>query len=231
VKAAGAAAGLALENARLHAEILLQLEEVRASRARIVEAADSERIRIERDLHDGAQQRLLALSMALRETHRKIGGDGTAARASLDAALGELSSALSELRELARGVYPAILSEDGLGPALESLARRAVVPTTVNLDLPQRPADVSERTAYFVVSEGLANIAKHAQASEAVVTASILGEMLFLEVRDDGLGDADPSRGTGLRGLADRVAAVGGHLRIESSKGNGTRLIAEIPCG
>lgn len=228
VRSASAATALALENARLHAEVKMQLNEVRASRARIVEAADTERIRIERDLHDGAQQRLLTLSMTLREA-RRAAGDTTSTKL-LDTAIDDLMTALAELRDLARGVYPAILIAEGLGSALESLAERTPIATHLDIDLPTRPAVAVETTAYFVASEALANVVKHAQADEVVLAARVSDGTLILVVSDDGVGGADPSRGSGMRGLSDRVAALGGRLRVESEPGGGTRLTAEIPC-
>ncbi|MEX2556165.1 MAG: histidine kinase [Actinomycetota bacterium] len=231
VQSASAATALALENARLTAEVKLQLEEVRASRARIVEAADAARLGIERDLHDGAQQRLLALAMTLREARRRLGDETSPAHESLSGAVDELGAALSELRELARGVYPAVLTDSGLEAALESLADRSQIPTTVNITLERRLLPRIEATAYFVVSEALANVAKYSGASHARVTARANGSALVLEITDDGVGGADPARGSGLRGLDDRVAAVGGRMRVESPLGRGTRIVAEIPCG
>jgi len=208
------------------------LEEVRASRARIVEAADAERRRLERDLHDGAQQRLVGISLALRLASARLtpGADPEVDRA-LQQASQELAAALSELRELGHGIHPAILTEEGLGPALESLVERASLPVTLETVPPGRlPASV-EAAAYFVVSEALANVAKHAQARRASVRASTLDGRLVVEVADDGVGGADPNGGSGLRGLADRVAALDGSLRIESAVGRGTTIHAEIPCG
>jgi signal transduction histidine kinase/DNA-binding NarL/FixJ family response regulator len=226
-----AAAATAIENDRLQAEVRAQLEEVRASRARIVAAGDEQRARIERDLHDGAQQQLVALAIALRSARRRV---DAASEPELARTLSEASeraeSAVSELRELAGGIHPAILVEAGLPAALASLARRATLPVTVEAPLPDRlPAPV-EATAYFLVSEALANTAKHAHAREAHVRAERVGDQLHIEVSDDGIGGADLARGTGLRGLSDRVAALNGSLRVESPRGGGTRLTAEIPC-
>ncbi|HEX8099905.1 MAG TPA: sensor histidine kinase [Actinomycetota bacterium] len=232
VSAVGAAAKLTLENEQLKAEIKAQLQEVRASRTRIVGAADEERRRLERDLHDGAQQRLVNLSLALRlaqdqAAHQSNGEVGT----TLSEAANELRLALSELRELARGLHPTILTEEGLAPALESLAERSAIPATVEAaPLERLPAPV-EATAYFVVSEALANCAKHSRASSARIRAERTNGELLVEVRDDGVGGADATEGSGLRGLADRVAALDGTFRVESPSGQGTRVIAEIPCG
>jgi signal transduction histidine kinase len=226
-----AATATAIENDRLQAAVRAQLEDVRASRARIVAAGDEQRARIERDLHDGAQQQLVALAIALRSARRRV---DAATEPELARTLAEASeraeSAVSELRELAGGIHPAILVEAGLPAALASLARRATLPVTVEAPLAERlPAPV-EATAYFLVSEALANTAKHAHAQEAHVRAERVADQLRIEVSDDGIGGADISRGTGLRGLADRVAALNGSLRVESPQGGGTRLVAEIPC-
>jgi signal transduction histidine kinase len=204
--------------------------DLRQSRARIVEATDAERRHLERDLHDGAQQRLVSLSLALRLARTRLGNDADPdVMASLDAAGEELKKAIVELRELARGIHPAILTEAGLGPAIDSLAARSSVPAAV-IALPDRRHSAGvEATAYFVVAEALTNIAKYASATNATVAAESPGPTLRIEIADDGVGGADPSLGTGLRGLADRVAALGGSLSIESPAGGGTRVIATIP--
>lgn len=204
--------------------------ELRQSRARIVEAALAERRRLERDLHDGAQQHLVSVSLALRLARTKLRQDvDAAALADLDEAGDELRTALVELRELARGIHPAILTEAGLGPAIESLAARSTVPADVTAVPDRRLPPAVESTAYFVVSEALANVAKYASATRATVSAACPGDSLRVEVRDDGIGGADPSRGSGLRGLADRVAAIGGTLSVASPVGDGTRLVVELP--
>jgi signal transduction histidine kinase len=231
VGAVAAATGLAVQNERLQAALRAQLEEIRASRARIVEAADAERRRIERDLHDGAQQRLVGISLALRLASSRL---TPGADPEVDNALGqasqELAAALSDLRELAHGIHPAILTEEGLGPALESLVERASVRVTLKTVPTHRlPAPV-EAAAYFVVSEALANVAKYARATCATISATAIDERLVVEVSDDGIGGADPTHGSGLRGLADRVAALDGSIRIESAGGKGTVIHAEIPC-
>ena len=230
VEAAGAAARLALENARLQAETRAQIVKVQESRQRIVAAADEQRRRIERDLHDGAQQRLVALALQLRAAQRRLGADADPdVERVLDAAVGELQGAVDELRELARGVHPAILTEEGLGAALESLTSRTPLPVSLEVLDERLPREV-EATAYFVACEALNNVAKHARASRARVAAARRDGLLVVEVEDDGVGGATTDGGSGLRGLVDRVEALGGRLRIESAPGNGTRVIGEIPC-
>jgi signal transduction histidine kinase len=206
--------------------------EVRRSRARIVEATDAERRRLERDLHDGAQQRLVSVSLALRRLRGLLGASGSGndeAIAAAEESATELKVALTELRELARGIHPAILTEAGLGAAITALADRSPIPAVVG-SLPDRrlPRPV-EATAYFVVSEALANIAKYASATRASIGATCDETTLRIEVGDDGIGGADDSRGSGIRGLQDRVAALGGRLTIDSPSGRGTLVIAEIP--
>ncbi len=230
INAAAAAARISLENARLQAETRAQLEQVRQSRARIVTAADEERRRIERDIHDGAQQRLVALGLQLRSVQRRLGTEADAeVERLLEATVNELQVAIDELRELARGVHPAILTEDGLGAALESLAARAPLPIALATFDERLPLPV-EAAAYFVASEALANVAKHAQASKASVTARRRNGTVEIVVEDDGIGGARAEQGSGLRGLADRVEALGGQLKIESPSGGGTRIVGEIPC-
>jgi signal transduction histidine kinase len=204
--------------------------ELRRSRARIVEATDEERRRLERDLHDGAQQRLVSVSLALRLLRGRLAKSGQPADIeAADNAASELKTAIKEVRELARGIHPAILTEAGLGPAMTVLAARSAVPATVSAVPQDRlPAPV-EATAYFVISEGLANVAKYSGASEATIGATLTGSVLRVEVADDGQGGADSSRGTGIRGLEDRVAALGGKLTVESPPGRGTLIVAEIP--
>jgi signal transduction histidine kinase len=227
---AGAAARLALENERLQAELRAQLTELRASRARIVSAGDDERRRLERNLHDGAQQRLLSLGLALQLVRAQLGDGATGAAELLDEADGELRAALDELRELARGIHPALLTEQGLTAALRSLTERSPVPVTI-AELPERrlPAP-AEAAAYFLVSEALANVAKYANASRVRVCVAQANGLVLVDVDDDGVGGADPSRGSGLRGLTDRVHALEGRLEVDSPVGRGTHLHAEIPC-
>ncbi len=204
--------------------------EVRASRARIVEAADAERRRVERNLHDGAQQRLVALSLALRRAQAQLADDpDDPAAATLREASDQLRDALAELRELARGIHPAILTEAGLGPALRSLAAESPVPVTLELDLPDGLSSHVEAAAYFVVAEALTNVAKYAEAGRVSIAAGRAGDELRVEVADDGRGGADPGAGSGLRGLDDRVAALGGRLRVRSPVGGGTRVVATLP--
>jgi signal transduction histidine kinase len=229
VRAAAAAAGIAIENARLHAEIQAQLEEVRASRQRIVEAGDRERRRVEQNLHDGAQQRLATLALSLAMLRDRDGADPATA-ASLAQASAELRQAIDELRELARGIHPAILTEEGLPAAVESLADRSSLPVRVVADFDARLPGPVETAAYFVVSEALANVMKYANASLARVELSRSDGSLRVEVRDDGAGGADPARGSGLRGLQDRVSAVRGSFVVDSPAEGGTRVLAEIPC-
>ena len=231
VEAVAAAARLALENARLGAEVQAQLTTVKESRARIVAAADEERRRIERDIHDGAQQRLVALALELRSAQRKLGAEANPeVEQMLDSAVGELQVALDELRELARGVHPAILTEEGLGAALESLVARSPVPATLEAVPEGRFSHEVEAAAYFVACEALTNVVKHSGASRATIGARQTNGKLTVEVTDDGVGGAVSPEGHGLRGLMDRVEALGGRLWLDGPDGNGTRLIAEIPC-
>jgi signal transduction histidine kinase len=229
VDAVTAAAGLALDNERLHAELRANLDDLRASRARLVEAGDAERRRLERNLHDGAQQRLVALSLSLRLAEARIPADPDAAVGLLVAAREELARALEELRELARGIHPAVLSDHGLRRALESVALRQPVPVALAVPEERLPPAV-EVAAYYLISEALANIAKYAEATEASVRVTRTGAQVLIEVADDGVGGADPAAGSGLRGLGDRVAALGGTLEVDSPRGRGTRIVAEIPC-
>ena len=205
-------------------------EELRASRQRIVEAGDVERRRLERNLHDGAQQRLVSLSLALRLAQANVESDPTKAKALLAAASAELDQALEELRELARGIHPAVLGDRGLAPALEALANRTPLSVVLEADLSERlPANV-EAAAYYVISESLANVVKYAQASQATIRIARRNGLAVVQVEDDGVGGADPGRGSGLRGLADRVEALKGVFRVESAPGDGTVVTAEIPC-
>jgi len=221
---------LALENENLRAEVESQLDEVRASRARIVAAGDLERKRVERNLHDGAQQRLVSLTLALRLARTKLGPDPDPEVArSLDQASEDAKAALAELRELARGIHPQILTEAGLGAALQSLADRSPVNVMIDSGTTERFSTAVEGTAYFVVSEALANVAKYAHASRAVVRTAWRDDSLTIEIADDGIGGADSTAGSGLRGLADRLAAINGTMEITSPSGGGTRLLAQIP--
>jgi PAS domain S-box-containing protein len=206
-------------------------QELADSRARIVQAGDEERRRIERNLHDGAQQRLVALSLELRMAERKLADGDPRAAELLEQASKDLSEALEELRELARGIHPAILSDKGLEPALEMLAGRAQLPVDLCAELEKRlPAPV-EAAAYYLVSEALTNASKHASASEVRVSVAHTNGNAVVEVSDDGVGGADLRGGSGLRGLRDRVEALGGTLEVDSREGAGTTLIARLPCG
>jgi signal transduction histidine kinase len=222
------AARLSLENARLHAELQAQLRKVRESRTRIVNAADEERERIERDLHDGAQQRLVALALDLRLAERELAGQDPRTTALLQAAVSSLQTAVEELRELAHGVYPSILTQSGLLAALEELATRTSVPVSVVAPTERFTAEV-EATAYFVACEAVANAVKHAEAHAVNIEVVRDGSTLVVSVVDDGRGGADPD-GSGLRGLADRLEARGGRLWVESPAGGPTRITGEIPC-
>lgn len=215
---------------RQEQELRSLVEELAASRARIVRAGDEERRRLERNLHDGAQQRLVTLSLALRLAHSQLPADGDAARRLLESASDELGFALDELRELARGLHPAILSDRGLGAALEALAVRAPVPVELGGLPHERLPPLVEAAAYYVVAESLTNVAKYAQASAAHVSVTRSDGLAVVEVEDDGVGGADASRGSGLRGLADRVEALDGRLLVTSQRGRGTTVRAEIPC-
>jgi signal transduction histidine kinase len=231
LEAAGSAARLALENERLQAELRLQLAELRTSRERIVHAADEERRRLERDLHDGAQQRLLGVGMALQLIRPRIEGNEHA-ETLLEEAETEVRGAIAELRELAQGIHPAVLTAEGLDAAVRTLAERTPIPVDVDVDVStgSLPSPV-ETVAYFVVAEALTNIAKHAHARRAWVAIAPVDGRLTIDVGDDGVGGAAPNGGSGLQGLMDRIGALDGALRVDSVDGAGTRLHAEIPCG
>jgi signal transduction histidine kinase len=230
VRLTAAAASMALEHARLQAEVQAQLEQVRASRARIVEAGDAERRRLERDLHDGAQQRLVTLSLALGMARDRAAKADPELGSLIESASKEAREALTELRELARGIHPAVLTETGLTGAIQALVERSPVAVTITAVPDRRYPAAIEATAYFVVSEALVNVAKHARADGAQVLIRKFPGRLLVEVSDDGTGGARSEGGSGLRGLADRVASVGGVLRVDSPPGGGTRLEADIPC-
>jgi signal transduction histidine kinase len=227
--AVGAAAGIALENGRLQAEQKAHLEELKGSRARVIEAGQRERQRLERNLHDGAQQRLIALSLELSLLEKQIAGDPDT-RARLDQARQEIAVSLDELRAVARGLHPAVLSGHGLEVALQTIAAGAPVSVRLNVAFADRLPEQIEVAAYYVVSESLANIGKHARAGSASIDVTHVDGVLVVEVVDDGVGGADSEHGSGLRGLADRVEALGGKLRVWSPAGGGTRLRAEVPC-
>jgi len=225
-----AAAGIALENQRLDAALRARVEELQASRARLVEASDTARRQLERDLHDGAQQRLVALALDLRLARGKVGSDPEAAAQLLDASIDELAAATDELRELARGIHPALLTDRGLGPALDALTSRAPLPVELTSALDDRLPGPVESAAYFVVAEALTNVARYARATHAAVSVAQTNGSLVVEIRDDGIGGADPAAGSGLRGLADRIAALDGRLDVTSPSGSGTVVRAEVPC-
>jgi signal transduction histidine kinase len=227
--AATAAAALSIENGRLDAELRARLEELRGSRARIVAAGQRERQRLERNLHDGAQQRLIALALELSLLEAQFEGDSDAT-SRLDHARREIATSLEELREVAHGIHPAVVSGHGLEIALEQLVARAVVPVRLKVRVEGRLSESLEVAAFYLVSESLANVGKHSNATSASVEVARTNGQVVIEVIDDGIGGADTERGSGLRGLADRVEALEGRLRIWSPKGGGTRLRAEIPC-
>jgi PAS domain S-box-containing protein len=214
---------------RLNAELHARLEDLAASRARIVTAGDVERRRLERNLHDGAQQRLVTLSLSLRLALAKLDSDPDAARTAFEEAGDELSRALEDLRELARGLHPAVLSDRGLRAAVEMLAGRSPVPTEIAEIPDERLPEPVEAASYYLIAEALTNVAKYAQASAVQVRVVAHDGRVLVEVSDDGVGGADPSTGSGLRGLADRVEALGGSLEVASPAGAGTSLRAEIP--
>jgi PAS domain S-box-containing protein len=214
---------------RLNDELRDRLEELAASRARIVTAGDVERRRLERNLHDGAQQRLVALALSLRLVAGKLESNPEVARELLAGAGRELGLALDDLRELARGLHPAVLSDRGLGPAVETLTGRAPLPVEVTAMPEERLPEPVEAGAYYLIAEALTNVAKYANASTVRVAVSAADGRLAVEVSDDGIGGADPASGSGLRGLADRVETLGGTLTVTSPAGAGTTLRAEIP--
>jgi signal transduction histidine kinase len=203
--------------------------ELSASRARIVAAADQTRRRIERDLHDGTQQRLLSLALALRAAEAKVPPELDGLREELSQTASGLTGAVDDLREVSRGIHPAILSHGGLGSALKTLARRAAVPVELDVNVPGRLPDQVEVAAYYVVTEALANVAKHAHASVVHVELDADDSGIDLAVRDDGVGGVDPERGSGLIGLRDRVEALGGTIEITGRPGSGTSIVVRIP--
>ncbi len=230
VQSVCAAAGLALDNERLKAELRARLVELTASRGRLVEATDAERRRIERDLHDGTQQRLVSIAMSLGLLESKLPPDQGATVPIVREAQNALALALEELRELTQGIHPTLLVERGLPVALEALCRRAGLPAHLKVDLDIRLSDQVETAAYYFASEALSNAAKHSHGTEVRVDVSYDGRTLVVEVADDGIGGASVGPGSGLRGLADRVEALGGRFTVSSPPGLGTRLRAEIPC-
>jgi len=216
--------GTAIANAQARADLM-------ASRARIVTAADETRRRIERDLHDGIQQRLVALALKLRLVEPDVPAEAPGVREELAALDAGLLEAVEELRELSRGIHPAILSKGGLGPALRSLSRRCAVPIELDVRVDDRLPEAIEGAAYYMAAEALTNAAKHADASVVKLSAVVENGNLLVKVQDDGTGGADPSGGSGLIGLTDRVEAVGGTLTVTSPRGQGTTLLAQLPLG
>lgn len=224
--AAGAAARLALDNARLNAEVRAQLTEIRAASQRVVAAADAERQRLERDLHDGAQQRLLGVGMALGSLRQRL---GDADQEMVNELEDELRVAIRELRDIAHGIRPAVLTDQGLAPALAGLARQCAIPVVLDVHVPHRLDPSVEATAYYIVSEALQNVAKHSGATSAQIHVADTANGLIIDIHDDGRGGAAVQRGTGLHGLADRAEAAGGRFELSSSAGTGTHLHIELP--
>jgi signal transduction histidine kinase len=202
-----------------------------ASRQQVVDSVEAERRRMERDLHDGAQQRLVSLAMTLGRAKNRLGDNEPAVRTLIEEAHSEAMQAIAEIRDLTRGLHPPVLTDRGLDAALSAVAARSPVPVRLRVDVQPRPSLTIESIAYFVVTEALANVAKHAEAAQTEVRVTRVGDVLRVEVRDDGQGGADPAGGSGLRGLTDRVAGVDGRLTVDSPPGGGTTLIAEVPCG
>ncbi|TXL61412.1 histidine kinase [Aeromicrobium terrae] len=228
LRAAVDAASLALDNERLKAQLRAELLEARLSRARILDAGDRELQRVERNLHDGAQQRLVGLSLTFRLASRRA-ADDPELTALLDDAARELSDAIAELRELTRGIHPAIVEDTGLRGALESLAERPGLPVDLQVDLPERLPEAVEVAAYYLVAEALTNVNKHASATRVSVQAYVADDVLHISVRDDGAGGAEPSAGSGLQGLADRIGALGGVFELVSPPASGTTVTAALP--
>jgi signal transduction histidine kinase len=230
VQAVCSAAALALDNERLDAELRAKVEELRASRERMLSVGLEERRRLERDLHDGAQQRLVSTALSVRLARERLREEPESAELLLSSAGDELEAALEELRELARGIHPAVLTDRGLATALETLAHRAPLPVELESLPRERLPEAVELASYFVVSEALTNVAKYAYASHAKVSIEHDNGRVVVAVEDDGVGGADPARGTGLRGLADRLGILEGRLEVDSEVGRGTTVTARIPC-
>lgn len=230
IEAVSRGAALAFENARLEAEVRAKVAELQASRARIVEAADAARREIERNLHDGAQQNLVSLALKLQMARARVESDPRGAVEILDGASAELEQTLAELRELARGIHPAVLSDRGLDAALLALAHRTPLPVEVGKMPEGRLPEPVEAAAYYVVAESLTNVVRYAEASRAKVDISRDNGCVRIRISDDGIGGADPNQGSGLKGLADRIAALDGSLALDSPVGQGTTVEVEIPC-
>ena len=229
LNAVSAAAGIALENGRLRAELRARLQELQSSRVRVLEAGRRERQRLERNLHDGAQQRLVGITIELGSLENRVTADPQL-KQRLTRTREEVSASLDQLRDIARGIYPAVLSGHGLAVALESLTTTAAVPVSLHVGVTERLPEPVEVAAYYIVSEALANIAKHAHANSATVRVEPDGDLLVVEVSDDGIGGAGVLGGSGLRGLRDRAEVLGGHVLIENPAGGGSTIRAEIPC-
>jgi signal transduction histidine kinase len=227
VTAAASAAALAIDNERLKAELRARVEELRVSRLRIVEAADDARRRIERDLHDGAQQQLVSLALDLRMLKARLSDSGLAG--TVDQIGNKLAVALAELREFARGIHPAFLSERGVGAAVDALVARAPLNIEADVALHERLPAAVEAAAYFVIAEGLTNVVRYGETTRATVAVRRVGGEVEVVVADDGVGGATLEGGTGLRGLNDRLAVLDGSLVLSSPAGGGTRLEARIP--
>jgi signal transduction histidine kinase len=202
--------------------------ELIASRQRIIAAGDEARRRVERNLHDGAQQRLVSLGLDLQAVQASVPARSDT-RVELDRIQGELGTVLDELRELSHGLHPALLHQGGLSRALSALARKSPVAVSLDVEIPERPPESVEIAVYYVVSEALANVAKHAGASEASVSVASADALLRAEITDDGVGGAELARGSGIVGLVDRVEALGGHFALESPPGRGTKIAIELP--
>jgi signal transduction histidine kinase len=207
-----------------------QVSRLETSRAAAIDSAEAERRRIERDLHDGAQQRLVALAMGLGTARERLDADPEGGRQLVADAHEEAKAALKEIRDLVRGIHPVILEDRGLDAALSAVVARSPVPVTLTVEVAERPSAAIESTAYFVVTEALTNVARHAHATRAAVSLVRAGDRLVVEVRDDGVGGADPGRGTGLQGLRDRVTALGGSMHLVSPAGGPTTLLVDVPC-
>jgi signal transduction histidine kinase len=230
IKATGSAAALALRNERLEAELRANVEELRASRARIVQASDTARRELERNLHDGAQQHLVSMALTLRMATEVVESDPNSAKELLTQASADLAEATTELRELARGIHPAILTDKGLGAALGALAGRSTVPVALGAVPEERLPAPIESAAYFVAAEALTNVARYSEAGSAAVDVTRADGYAAIEIRDDGIGGARVDAGSGLKGLEDRVAALDGKLVVVSDPGSGTTIRAEFPC-
>jgi len=231
VNAVVAAVRLTIDNEQLQGELEAQLAEVAASRARIVAAGDAERRRIERDLHDGAQQRLVASAVGLQLAMARLADSpDDRVREVLEQTAAELRGAIQELRDLAHGIHPSVLTEFGLAAALESLVNRSPLNVSLSVDVPSEPEGVVAATAYYAVAEALTNAMKHANADKIAISATGSEQSISIEIEDDGDGGADIHRGTGMAGIADRIASVGGSFAVDSALGAGTRLVIELPC-